>query len=134
MKIILNVLGVSNTININPEKETFNSIIIKYLSFNNKDISSFEYLSNEITNFNDNLSKHNMKENSIITIKIKNNSLNSSISNQNIFKIRPKISKSKIPFSEKRSNGFISHTRGIRQIYFNTYSNKIDIEQLLYER
>ncbi len=134
MKIILNVLGISNTIDINPEKETFNSIIIKYLSFNNNDISSFEYLNNEITNFNDHLCKHNMKENSIITIKIKNNSLNSSISNQNIFKIRPKISKSKIAFSEKRSNGFISHTRGIRQIYFNTVVNKNDLKEFLYER
>ena len=134
MKIILKVLGISNVIEINPETETFNGLIIKFLSINNNDIASFGIEDNEITNFNQTLSNFNLEENSIISINITNNRLNSSISNQNLFKIRPKIPKPIISLTEKKNKNYITRSKGLRQIYFKTLPNQNDLEDLLYER
>ena len=138
MQIFLTISGITSTIDIDPEKDTINTIISKYLTIKITDLDKFKYLNNEI-----NL---NIKENTTISSNLTNKSLkelgyentprNIALQTINIFKVLPKIiQKSNYSYIETISS--ISNSNSTTKITLNSnrIKNKNEIsENMLFER
>jgi hypothetical protein len=146
MQIFLTISGITSTIDIEPEKDTINTIISKYLTLKITDLEKFTYLNLEINDYNEPLINLNIKENTTIYSNLTNKTIkelgyentprNIALQTMNIFKVLPKIiQKSNYSYIETVSS--ISTSNSLKNITLNSnrIKNKNEIsENMLFER